>query len=350
MTRAPSGAPLRIAMISYYLPSGSKIGVGYQAHEIATELVHRGHHVDMFSDCPPVDGANYGHRQIVSTGSLRTFRFASKLRRVDFSSYDALHAHGDDYWLWRHRVRRHIRTVHGSCFEEAIRIHGFTEKLRMVMLGFSELLASVVADATVVVSPRTRRWMPWVHTVIPNGVDTTRFHPEPSLRAPVPTILFVGTWENRKRGKALAAAFQRDVLPSIPNARLEMVCRDAPSDPGPGITILGELSDEELATAYQRAWVFCLPSDYEGFGIPYAEAMASGLPVVATPNIGALYVTDNGRAGAVVPLEKLGARLREILENSAERAELQAAGQTRSQLFDLDRVVDQYEALYRAEA
>lgn len=350
MTEPSQNDPLRIAMISYYLPSGSKIGVGYQVHELATELVRRGHHVDVFSGCPPVGGALYGHRQVVSTGSLRTFRFAAKLRRVDFSSYDALHAHGDDYWLWKHRVARHIRTVHGSCFEEAIRIPGFTEKVRMVLLGFSELLASVVADTTVVVSPQTRKWMPWVHRIIPNGVDSTRFHPEPATRAEAPTILFVGTWANRKRGKALATAFQRDVLPAIPNARLEMVCRDAPSDPGPGITVLGELTDEQLAAAYQRAWLFCLPSDYEGFGIPYAEAMASGLPVVATPNIGALYVTDNGRAGAIVPLEGLGGRLRELLGNSGERDALQSAGQKRAEQFDLRRVVDQYESLYRAGA
>jgi hypothetical protein len=75
-----STRPLRIAMLSYYLPSGSKIGVGFQAHELATELARRGHHVDMFSDCPPVEGALYGHRDVHMTGSLRTFRFASALR------------------------------------------------------------------------------------------------------------------------------------------------------------------------------------------------------------------------------------------------------------------------------
>ena len=47
---------LRIAMISYYLPSESKIGVGYQVHELANELARRGHHVDVFSPCAPVEG------------------------------------------------------------------------------------------------------------------------------------------------------------------------------------------------------------------------------------------------------------------------------------------------------
>lgn len=336
-------------MISYYLPSGSKIGVGYQAHELANELARRGHHVDMFSECPAVEGALYGHRQVHLAGSLRTFRFAWALRRIDFSSYDGIHAHGDDYWLWRRRVRSHVRTLHGSSFEEAGRVPGLWEKLRMLLLGLSEVLATIVADVTVAVSPATRRWTPWVKRVIPNGVDTDRFRPDPSTRADAPTVLFVGTWRNRKRGRDLAAAFQRDVLPAIPSARLEMVCRDAPDDPGPGVTVLGELTDAELVQAYQRAWVFCLPSEYEGFGIPYAEAMACGVPVVATPNVGARYVTDGGRAGVLSDLDSIGAALLRVLTHDAERAELSRVSRERSQAFALSSVVDEYEALYRRE-
>ncbi|WP_022882130.1 glycosyltransferase family 4 protein [Gryllotalpicola ginsengisoli] len=339
--------PLRIAMISYYLPSGSKIGVGYQVHELATELTRRGHHVDVFSECPPVPGASYGHVQVHTGPRWRTFRFATALRRIDFSGYDVLHAHGDDYWLWRRRVPRHIRTIHGSCFEEALRIRGTGEKLRMLLLGFSEVLASLVADATVVVSPRTRHWTPWVRHVIPNGVDTRRFRRDDAAVAAEPTVLFVGTWHNRKRGAELARAFQRDVLPAVPNATLEMVCRDAPRDPGPGIRVLGRVDDDELAAAYQRAWAFCLPSEYEGFGIPYAEAMASGVPVVATPNVGARYVTDDGRAGVLAPLEEIGAKLRELLTDASWRERLRVAGSARAAAFDLAHVADAYEKLYR---
>ena len=63
-----------------------------------------------------------------------------------------------------------------------------------------------------------------------------------------------------------------------------MVTQDAPPDPGPGVRVLGRLGAEALADAYRRAWVFCLPSDYEGFGIPYAEALASGTPVALLTN------------------------------------------------------------------
>jgi glycosyltransferase involved in cell wall biosynthesis len=338
--------PLRIAMISYYLPSGSKIGVGYQVHELASELSQRGHEVTVFSACPPVEAASYHHRRIELSGALRTFRFATRLRKLDFSEFDVLHAHGDDYWLWRRRVPVHVRTVHGSCFEEALTIKGAKERLRMLLLGFSEVLASLIADETVVVSPRTRRWMPWVRRVIPNGVDTRRFRPS-AESSPEPTVLFVGTWNGRKRGAELAAAFSRDVVPHIDGARLNMVARDVPADPGPGVTVLGALTDAELAAAYQRSWVFCLPSDYEGFGIPYAEAMACGVPVVSTPNVGARYVLDEGRAGVLVPLSQIGTALRDLLSNPAERQRLGAASLRRVQQFTLTGVVDAYEDVYR---
>ena len=351
MTAAPDVSDpdrrLSIAMISYYLPSGSKIGVGYQVHELANELCRRGHRVTVYSNCPPVDGARYTHEHVVLSGSLRTFRFALRLRRTDFSGFDVLHAHGDDYWLWRRRVPAHVRTIHGSCFEEALAIRGVKERLRMVLLGLSEVLASLVADETVVVSPRTRRWMPWVHRVIPNGVDARRFAPTGRLSS-VPTVLFVGTWNGRKRGRDLATAFEHDVLPTVPDARLRMVTRDAPADPGPGVQILGELSDAELVAEYQHAWAFCLPSDYEGFGIPYAEALACGLPVVATPNVGARYVLDEGRTGVVAPLSEIGSALRDLLLSDDERRRLSAAAVERSRLFTLEVVTRDYERVYRA--
>ena len=349
-TRHPlAGAdrPLRIAMISYYLPSESKIGVGYQVHALAEELVRRGHTVDVFSPCAPVEGASYGHVHVPLSGSLRTFRFAFAMRRRDLSSYDVLHAHGEDYWMWRRRVPMHVRTLHGSCFEEALRIRGVKEKARMVLLGFTEVLASLVADRTVLISPKTRRWTPWVRTVIPNGVDATRFAvTEP--KAERPTVLFVGTWNGRKRGAELAHAFAHDVRPRVPDAELRMVSQDAPADLPDGVSALGRLSDEELAREYGRAWVFCLPSSYEGFGIPYAEAMTAGLPVVATPNVGARFVTDEGAVGELVELPELGAAVADLLDDTQRRDELSELGRRRAELFELGRVVSAYEELYRS--
>lgn len=336
-------------MISYYLPSESKIGVGYQVHALADELVRRGHVVDVFSPCRPVPGARYGHVHVPLRGSLRTFRFAFEMRRRDLTSYDVLHAHGEDYWMWRRRVPMHVRTLHGSCFEEALRIRGAKEKARMVLLGLTEVLASVVADRTVLISPQTRRWTPWVSTVIPNGVDTAHFAPRPGVgKRCEPTVLFVGTWRGRKRGAELASLFADQVREKVPNARLRMVTQDAPRPLPDGVVALGRLDDETLADEYRRAWVFCLPSSYEGFGIPYAEAMAAGLPVVATPNVGARYVTDEGRYGALAELEHLAEPLIALLSDEHQRSRQSVASLERAGEFDLKRVADDYERVYRS--
>jgi phosphatidylinositol alpha-mannosyltransferase len=352
MRAEPTGSeatPLRIALISYYLPSGSKVGVGYHVHELATEFARRGHHVEVISDCPPVAGARYGQRHVPMAGSLRTFRFALAMRRLDFSGYDVLHAAGEDYWLWRRRVPVHVRVLHGSCFDEALHIRGARARLRMALLGCTELLASVVADVTVLVSPAGRRWTPWVRRVIPIGADTTRFVPgEEAERAESPTVLFVGTWDRRKRGSLLAQAFLDTVLPALPDAELWMVSEDVPPEAHPAIRPLGRVSDAELTSLYRRAWVVCLPSSYEGFGLPYVEAMASGLPVVATPNPGARFVLGEG-AGRLVPEAELGAALLALLRDPDARGRLRTAGLHRSAEFSLASAATRYEQLYREQ-
>ena len=169
-----------------------------------------------------------------------------------------------------------------------------------------------------------------------------------AAKAPAPTILFVGTYGNRKRGKLLMEVFARDVLPKLPGAQLWMVCSDAPA--AAGVCVLGRISQAELVERYQRAWVFCLPSTYEGFGIPYIEAMASGTAVVASPNVGAVEVTRDGQDGMIAADDKLGETLLQVLTDETLRHKLEAAGRERVKDFDLNSVCEQYEAVYAAAA
>lgn len=349
MRNSDKGRPLQVAMISYYLPSGSKIGVGYWVDQLAREMCRRGHSVTVYSGCGPVPDAPYRVVQAPLSGSLRTFKFALHLRKVDFSGYDVIHAHGDDYWLWRQRTPRHIRTLHGSCFSEAIHIRGGKEKLRMVLLGLSEVLATLVADETVVVSPATRKWTPWVRTVVPAAPDLRRFRPAgPIERSANPSILFVGTYGRRKRGWLVAQAFSDVVRPAIPDAELWMVSEDVPAIEG--VRQLGRVPDDELVHLYQTAWIFCLPSSYEGFGIPYLEAMAAGLPVVATPNPGSRYILFAGEYGVLVSDKALGDELKALLGDGSRRRHFQDRGLRRAETMNLERSADEYERLYRSDA
>jgi glycosyltransferase involved in cell wall biosynthesis len=124
-----------------------------------------------------------------------------------------------------------------------------------------------------------------------------------------------------------------------------MVSDEAP--PMPGITHVRHPTDAEVRELYSRSWVFCLPSSYEGFGIPYLEAMAAGTPVVATHNPGANYLLDRGRYGELVEPSDLGRALVEILTDSERRARLSKVGLERAAAFSWDKVCEAHEAAYR---
>lgn len=334
---------MTIAITSLYLPSGSRIGVGYQVHYLANELVRRGHHVTVFSQTGASEDSLYDVQIVPSGRRLRTFGFAWNLRKVDFSGFDVLNAHGDDWFLWGRRRPRHIHTYHGSCLAEMLHAKTLLSKARMAALAACEYNSCFLADELIAVSENTRRYIPMVKKVIPCGVSTSAFSPGP--KSAIPSILFVGTMQGRKRGNLLLELFQRQIRPAFPNAELWIVREQTPVE-GAGVRWFGSVSLEHLSHLYQSAWVFCLPSTYEGFGVPYVEAMASGSAVVASPNPGALEVTDRGRYGIVAPDERLGSALLEVLGNDEKRQSLEAAGLARSADFAWPRICGMYEATY----
>ena len=145
----------------------------------------------------------------------------------------------------------------------------------------------------------------------------------------------------------LLETFRREIRPRVPTAEFWAVCEEEVS--GEGVRWFGRVPHAELVERYRRAWVFCLPSSYEGFGVPYIEAMASGTAVVATPNAGAREVLLGGRCGLLASEAQLGDMVCRVLTNPDLRRSLETAGRQRAQDFSWDRVCSQYEALYRNE-
>ncbi|MDR3707767.1 MAG: glycosyltransferase family 4 protein [Capsulimonadaceae bacterium] len=334
---------MKIAITSLYLPSGSKIGVGYQVHYLANALVRRDHSVTVYSQTGPSDDSLYDVVVVPSGERLRTFQFAWNLRQYDFSQYDVLNAHGDDWFLWGRRRPRHVHTFHGSCLAEMMHSKTLKDKLRMGALAACEMNSLLVADATVAVSENTRRYIPGVQSIIPCGVNLDAFQPG-KVQSDHPTVLFVGTMHGRKRGAMLAEVFEREVRSKVPDAELWAVC-EQPVE-GPGIRWMGRVALDKLIDLFQRAWVFCLPSTYEGFGVPYIEAMASGTPVVASPNPGANEVLGRGKYGKVAEDADLGGALVELLGDRNLRSTLREAGLERAQQYSWPRICEMYEAVY----
>lgn len=150
--------------------------------------------------------------------------------------------------------------------------------------------------------------------VIPHGVRHATVSPQEAADFGArhglvrPYVLWVGTHEPRKNLSALLRA-QRVALDAGADLDLVLVgpagWGDASEEqallaalPADRVHVLGRLSDEDLARAYAGARVFCFPSIWEGFGLPVAEAMDQGVPVVTSRDTSMAEIV--GDAGLLV--------------------------------------------------
>jgi glycosyltransferase involved in cell wall biosynthesis len=196
------------------------------------------------------------------------------------------------------------------------------------------------------VSANTARYNPFVRQFIPNGVDRTIFYPVAGAKTPEPSILFVGTLDGRKRGVLLIKWFTENIRPRFPNASLHMV--SPPGKAGAGVNYHTDISGAEIAELYRRCWIYASPSLYEGFGLPYLEAMASATPVVATPNPGSREVLGGGRYGVLADDAAFPEAVLNLLGDAAKREALVPPGLERAAEYDVTSMIDAYEArLYR---
>jgi phosphatidyl-myo-inositol alpha-mannosyltransferase len=237
-----------------------------------------------------------------------------------------------------------VRTFYGTALDEMRHARTLRRRLFFLMTIPLEHIGARLADHVVGISEATRAHMPAVETLIPCGADLDAFHS--GAKSERPTVLFVGTEGGRKRGAWLADLFKNAVLPVLPDAELRIVSEGSGAEPG--VSRYGRVPAEQLAELYRSAWVFCLPSTYEGFGVPYIEAMAAGTAVVATsPNEGAREVLADGKYGAFVADDQLAETLARMLSDDAFRSEFERRGSIRCREYGWSHVARRYESLFR---
>jgi glycosyltransferase involved in cell wall biosynthesis len=144
-------------------------------------------------------------------------------------------------------------------------------------------------------------------TVIPNGVDLSRFScSKRTLHSP-PRLLFVGRLSAQKNVllllRALDGVSSEFDTTLVGEGELEGELRRAARDLGlQNLTFHGRADGAELVELYRRADVFVLPSEREGMPLVLLEAIAMGLPIVATDVPGSRDVVVDGLNGLLVPL------------------------------------------------
>jgi glycosyltransferase involved in cell wall biosynthesis len=338
---------MRIAMYNARLPvPGRKPGgVEVYVHRLASALAGSGHDVVVHAYLAPVDATiPYRVRRLRPRGlgtskAGRQYLGSSLLNVQGFQDCDVLHLHGDDWFFVRRDVPT-VRTFHGSALFEAVTASTLRRRTDQLVVFALEQVSRRLATAAFGVGPDSEI-LAGRDGTLPSGLDIPQ--DGTSSRSAAPSILFVGTWGGRKRGALLWRLFRDVIRPAMPQAQLWMVSDHC--EPADGVLWHPHVSDSGLRELYRSAWVFCLPSAYEGFGLPYLEAMGHGVPVISTPNFGALSVL--GGAGRLVAATDVGGELLEVLRRPDLRAELSRQGRARAEDFAWSRVVEQHERAYR---
>jgi glycosyltransferase involved in cell wall biosynthesis len=204
-------------------------------------------------------------------------------------------------------------------------------------------------------------------TVIHNGIDTTVFRPgtpeersraraEMGASADDFVVLSVARMTPQKGHAVLLEAFAglpvssptRAVFAGDGGLRPALEARAREMGVADRVRFLGVRSD--VPDLMRGADVVVLPSIHEGFGLVLAEAMASGLPVVASDTGPVPEIVEHERTGLLFPpgdAPALSAALVRMLDNGPERAAMGVRGRERAVAeFSFDTMIGRLEALY----
>jgi len=225
--------------------------------------------------------------------------------------------------------------------------------------------AAVYAPSHAIASRVGTDWSIPITEVIPNSVDVAAIRRaaerEPPVSLPPRFVVFLGRLERRKGLDALGPALA-EVLATRPDLHAVLVgydsgeaggsvvsrLHDATSAVRDRVHLLGELRTDDALAVAARAELAVLPSRWESFGFVCVEALALGVPVVATAVGGLAEIVEDGVCGWLVPPDDptaLAAAIAAIIDDGPARARAAKAALRRADGYDAARVVERVEEL-----
>jgi phosphatidyl-myo-inositol alpha-mannosyltransferase len=364
---------MRIGMVC---PYSFDVPGGVQSHvlQLAAVMHARGHTVSVLGPSSPhVSLPEY----FVSAGRAVPIPYNGSVARLQFSpavhgkvrrwladgDFDVLHLHEPNapslsMWALRMAEGPIVATYHTST-TKSLTLAVFQGVLRP----WHEKIVGRIA-----VSDLARRWQMEAlgsdAVEIPNGVDVAYFASAPRLDGyprPDKTVLFLGRYDEPRKGMAVLIEALPGLVERFPRIQLLVVgrgdedeLRGKAGELASHLRFLGQVDDAAKASALRSADVYCAPNTGgESFGIVLVEAMAAGIPVVASDLHAFRRVLLDGEAGRLVPVED-GAGLAEalvaVLENDVMAERYIAAGANAVRRYDWSVVANQIMRVYETVA
>jgi glycosyltransferase involved in cell wall biosynthesis len=197
--------------------------------------------------------------------------------------------------------------------------------------------------------------------VVPNGIDINDYRDRPDeqeCETPEKRILFVGRLNPVKGVHYLLRAMKivREVLPEAKliivgegEERKNLECLTNDLGLNECVDFVGRTPHEKIPDYLYQADIFVLPSLSEGFGIVILEAMACGLPIVATRVGGVPDIVEDGVNGYLVEsgdFQEMAKKIIFILENQPLKLLISKNNRIKVQEYDWKNVVNQLEQIY----
>lgn len=318
----------------------------------------------------PVEWMPHLRREVSPRSDVRTL--ISLFRVFRKWKPDVVHGHTYKAGVLSSIAARHagvsavVFTPHGHIFTPGSRIPGVPSGAKLGLLKRVTRYAQSCADVVTALSeedlqeqlshrlsPRSR------YVVIRNGIDVDRFRngarAEARLRWGLDGATIVGCVGRLTEEKG--HRFLLPMLRRLPKAVLVIV-GDGPERAGlhreaerhgvgDRMKLVGEIDSAEILPAFD---VYVQPSLYESQGLAILEAMAAGVPIVATRVGGVGAVVQEGRTGLLVPAadpEALAASVSRLLrERELTRSLILQGREMVEREFSVDRMVSEYERLY----
>lgn len=362
---------MKIALVSPYDWTVSG-GVNNHIRHLSEQFLSLGHEPHIFApaskpvyeDVAPITTIGRPIPLRVSGSIARIslgLRVGGRVRReLEEHQYDIVHVHEPfmpqlPIQFLRYSDGVNVGTWHAARESNFIYVYG----RRLIKRWIRKL------DGKIAVSPaavkHVEKYFPGYYNIIPNGVDVEHFArevaPIAEFRDGKVNILFVGRPEKRKGLKYLIRAFV-GVQRAIPDSRLivvgagkfdryESAVRNARLR---DVVFRSHVPFDELPRYHHTADVFCAPATgYESQGLVLLEAMAAGVPIVATNIDGYAGVITHGVEGLLVRPEDsqaLADALVELLRSPARRAIMSSRGGDRAMTYSWDRVAQQVLSYY----